>query len=188
MNSSKGRAIALFLALAGTAACGGSPRESPEETSLTRSAGQAFAESTCGTTNADNFLVTSPGATSPDGNYNHSSCTNAYIVLGHVTPPNPSDTFIRADYAGPITTPSFLGCNAMWAKLSVWKETSKGSMVYTKFEDTPTSYGVDNGHGVCLPPSAEVQVPLEWNYKALGQAGAIFTYEPVRLKYYRRVL
>ena len=86
-----------------------------------------------------------------------------------------------ATYAGPLTTPSFLGCGAMWGNLSVWVETAPGSGTYKKVGDAGPAYGYSDGNGGCIRPVVALRSPTEANYRVFGQAGAIFTYEPVSL-------
>ncbi|HEX2677885.1 MAG TPA: hypothetical protein VHM19_14630 [Polyangiales bacterium] len=131
---------------------------------------------TCGAASADVLIGANASVTSPDGNYTHPQCPHAFIgAIAQV-----AGKTAYATYAGPVTTPSFLGCGAMWVQSSLWKQSGT---TFVKVADGPISYGVQFGTG-CLIPRSPVTMPsTAGSYRLMGTAGAIFTYEPVTIGY-----
>lgn len=133
---------------------------------------QKFDEASCATTSADVSLGTNGSSTSPDGSYNHATCTNAYI--GTMTSFDGYHAY--AAYQGSVVPPSW-GCNGMWATVSVWKWNGS-SYVH---QSTSTSYGAQFGTS-CLAPKANIDIAgSSASYKILGAAGYVFTYVPVAI-------
>jgi hypothetical protein len=173
-------------------ACGAEDvQQTPEAPALPDSVGSiqqasTVAEDTCATAvPRDTLFTAAVSATSPNGDYDHVGCRHEYMGVTHSPASAPPTVmqFVAATYAGPITSPQFLGCSAMWVQLSVWQQTSGGLM---RVEDPPIQYGYEsvvNGvhTGKCVAPSTYFVVGQEADYLAVAKAGAIFTYEPVKL-------
>jgi hypothetical protein len=167
--------IAVPLAAAGCGAAEGATGDDMEIGQVT----QKFDESTCSTTAFDwDFGETDhDNHTSADANYNHTTCTHAYI--GRFWPDYPGGgDYGFAMYEGPSVPPSW-GCNGEWVQASLWKWTGSGNtFVHIA---TTTAYGYQNGNA-CMPPFAMVDVgDVSTWYKIIGRAGYATAYEPVQV-------
>ena len=163
------------------AGCGAAPDPSGrgEDREPTARAASALGESTCASASYD---VDIPGvdgeATSPDGNYDHPDCRNAFIAVGYATATYNTHYAAAEWISSNVTTPQYLGCNAMWIQMTLYKW--NGGQ-YVKVNGG-TAYGYEehtNGDDYCIPPFAEVKTPGNGVYKIVAAAGIIYTTEPI---------
>jgi hypothetical protein len=133
-----------------------------------------FADS-CGASASDvTFSQSVRSSTSADGSYDHSPlCAHAYIGEGTVS----GITAGTARYAGPLTSPSFLGCGAMWVQASLWRKVGSS---FVRVADSPIVTGTQSG-STCIAPTSTVSFSGSADFKVMGVAGIIFTYEPVTI-------
>jgi hypothetical protein len=135
---------------------------------------QAYGELTCFTTTPDLDVV---GLTSvfdiatPDANYGHPTCPNAYIT--HLVLDLPG--FIWGGYDGPIVDGNVYPCNGMWAHqtIYVW------SAPFWKVARDITVTGTAAASGGCTAPvTPRFNAQSYTGYRILSQAGYGNVLEP----------
>lgn len=168
--------VGLLAPFLGAVACGAPDTGQNQSVPDWGQAREEFGETTCGTTSADTTMTGDSYVVSPDGSYNHATCTHAYIAT---TTTNQASTAF-AGYQGPLADGNVYPCNGMWAVVSVWKQNGTS---WVKIGDSPVSYGTvfcANGSCGCAAPNgANVALSAAGTYKIIGQSGYIYTYEPV---------
>lgn len=119
-------------------------------------------------------LTTGGSITSTNASYNDAQCKNAFVASARFISEGRTAS---ATYAGPLPSPTFLGCNASWAQTAIWQWTAAGY----KFQGAgPVAYGTQQG-STCLPAKSSVTLPSTGDYKVVGSAGLITTLQPVTL-------
>ena len=165
------------------AGCGAAPDPSgrSEDREPTARAASALGESTCASASQDVIITQTDGtATSPDGNYDHPDCRNAFIAIGYATAQHFDGHWASAYYAGPMTTPQYLGCNAMWIQMSLYKW--NGGQ-YVKVGDDGPYYGYEDSQGNCQMYIASVETTGNGVYKIAAAAGIISSTVPVKVQF-----
>ncbi|MGH7439210.1 MAG: hypothetical protein ACRENE_26290 [Polyangiaceae bacterium] len=140
---------------------------------------------TCPSATADVTLSGNTPSTSPSATYGSGLCPQSYVGVANSGSKSVGGNTVvayptaYATYAGPITTPSFLGCNAMWVTFTVWRKYGDS---YTRVADSPLVAGTQVGNN-CVAPTASLSLSSDPNvtYEITALSGAIFTIEPVTI-------
>jgi hypothetical protein len=140
---------------------------------------------TCPSAPADVTLSGNASSTSPSATYGSGLCPQSYVGVANSGSKTVGGntvvayTTAYATYAGPITTPSFLGCNAMWVMSTLWRKYGDS---YTRVADSPMVAGTQVGNS-CVAPTASLSLGGDPNvtYEITALSGAIFTIEPVKI-------
>lgn len=132
---------------------------------------QHLGEATCATTAPDETwdLTTQSEAISKDGNYDHSTCRNAFIVdIGHVTA---GRRFIATNALTKSNDP--FSCLFTWGYISLWQKQPSG---YVKIADNValgTFGGLPQIGNVCIA-GARTTIPVDGDYRIIASSGVFF--------------
>ena len=193
--------VTPILALA-CAACGAAPDEGANAEPLVEETQASINEASCSAGDIPDAPIWAwpptlfSGTTSPDGNYGVPHCKNAFRVRAYsfnaVSDPL---VYLEVSYAGPVTTPSFLGCEAMWVYATLWEwppsPLGGGTPPGTRIATSPVTQGKEyrlDGQRRCSIPRVRFRPPAglanEGRYfMVAAQAGAITTYQKVKVEW-----